>query len=274
MAEPDSERPIPPVAYGHMAFQLFADTVVSKYRYIRSEQVERFLSDTVLQTISSDRKVTISPDMQLWRARLGYETIRDIVGQTNDGRNVVFGSYRPYSSEKEMKPLPSNWDRENRASPRGISYLYLATNPKTAVAEVRPWMGARISVGEFRVVRDLALVDCSKNHAGVLGISQSRMASATYEEGLWSTIDEAFAKPVGPDDEKRDYIPTQILSELFRSHGYDGIKYKSLFDDEGCNIDLFNPDHANLLIPTTLVQVSRVNFEFNEVDTRTDMPSD
>jgi RES domain-containing protein len=42
-----------------------------------------------------------------------------------------------------MKPIPK-WQGEGRANPRGIPVLYLATHRETALAEVRPWIGAVI----------------------------------------------------------------------------------------------------------------------------------
>src|SRR6266566_4486089 len=59
---------------------------------------------------------------------------------------------------KRMKPIRGR-AKEGRVNPKGIPYLYLATHRDTAVAEVRPWKGGVVSVGQFRVVRDLRLVN-------------------------------------------------------------------------------------------------------------------
>lgn len=40
-----------------------------------------------------------------------------------------------------MKPL-SNSASEGRANPKGIPYLYVATDKETAMSEVRPSLGA------------------------------------------------------------------------------------------------------------------------------------
>jgi hypothetical protein len=45
----------------------------------------------------------------------------------------------------------------DRASPRGIAYLYLARTLTTAGSELRPWLGASISISQFRTNRELKI---------------------------------------------------------------------------------------------------------------------
>jgi hypothetical protein len=68
---------------------------------------------------------------------------------------------------------------------------------------------------------------------------------------------------VGKDDESRDYIPTQIIAELFKAEGYDGIAYKSLLSDDGLNLALFNLDDARV-IQRALFKVDSISFGFKE----------
>ena len=57
---------------------------------------------------------------------------------------------------------------------------------------------------------------------------------------VWTDIDNAFSRPVTLSDDEADYVPTQILAELFRSAGYDGVIYRSQFGEKGHNLALFN----------------------------------
>jgi RES domain len=107
-------------------------------------------------------------------------------------------------------------------------------------------------------VRDLRIIDCSKYHTGLMGLLGPGL-SASREEGFWCAIDAAFAKPVGREDDVSDYVPTQILAELFKANGYDGVRYKSLLDDDGLNIALFNMDDAELL-SCSLFKVDSLKF--------------
>ena len=72
------------------------------------------------------------------------------------------------------------------------------------------------------------------------------------ERVVWSDINDAFSKPVGRSDDSLDYIPTQILSELFKANGIDGVGYKSSYREPGeagvagFNIALFDLDAADV----------------------------
>jgi hypothetical protein len=78
---------------------------------------------------------------------------------------------------------------------------------------------------------------------------------------VWSDQAWAFSKPVSSDERRSAYVPTQILAEAFRSHLYDGIIYKSLREENGKNVVLFDPRLAE---PTTLqlFETKALSFEF------------
>jgi len=160
----------------------------------------------------------------------------------------------------DMKPIP-NWHSENRANPRGIPYLYLATDKDTAMSEVRPWIGSTISVALFTTARNLNVIDCSRHHDVESYLKLIDDLNLTREDGIWVAIDRAFATPVNREEEPADYIPTQIIAETFKSAGYDGIVYKSLLSDEGYNLALFSSDDAKYEY-AELFTVDSVRFNF------------
>ena len=59
-------------------------------------------------------------------------------------------------------------------------------------------------------------------------------------------LNNAFARPVGPDDPHVGYVPTQIIAELFRDNDFDGIAYKSSLSENGYNVALFDVDAAEV----------------------------
>jgi hypothetical protein len=71
--------------------------------------------------------------------------------------------------------------------------------------------------------------------------------AAEKEAGVRGDIAHAFSEPVSVDEPQSDYIPTQILGEAFRERGYDGIMYKSLLDERGKIIALFEVAAAELI---------------------------
>jgi RES domain-containing protein len=133
-----------------------------------------------------------------------------------------------------MKPLPLS-AYEGRANPKGIPCLYLATTGETAMSEVRPWLGALVSVATFEVVRPLSVVDCSVLHDQYFNLAflERRLLEPIppekVDQVVWAAIDGAFAEPVTRTDDTADYAATQTIAELFRSEGYDGVVYKSVF---------------------------------------------
>ena len=77
-------------------------------------------------------------------------------------------------------------------------------------------------------------------------------------------IDQAFATPVNREEESRDYIPTQIIAEMFKAYHYDGIVYKSLLSVDGYNLALFNLEDARL-VHCELYKADSIRFSFNAV---------
>ncbi|MQM37651.1 hypothetical protein KBTX_01652 [wastewater metagenome] len=130
------------------------------------------------------------------------------------------------------------------------------------MAEVRPWIGSYISVGQFKTLRDLVLVDCSVEHGRGFVFFLDEPEPAQREKATWGDIDQAFSEPVTSGDSTADYAPTQILAEAFRRHGYDGIAYKSVLG-RGFNVALFNVNAADL-INCFLFEAKKVSFEFSE----------
>ncbi|NVM20289.1 MAG: RES family NAD+ phosphorylase [Desulfobacterales bacterium] len=220
------------------------------YRYIHTPEVEVFLQ-TVLET-AEERVESIPKDSVLWRAQLGHGWRFE-----NEEVGEVPAPYEP----ERMCPRPGR-ATEGRANPKGIPYLYLASNRETALAEARPWMGSQVSVGQFKILRKLKVVNCTTERKGLI-IYFKEPPPKKREEAVWTDIDKAFAKPVTPTDDAADYVPTQVLSEFLKANGYDGIGYRSSLGN-GYNIALFDI-HSAEIINCFLFGVSGINFDFSEI---------
>lgn len=68
--------------------------------------------------------------------------------------------------------------------------------------------------------------------------------------------------PVTLNDDVGDYVSTQILAELFKNNGYDGLIYKSNLG-KGFNVSIFDLEVAEL-INCFLFKVKQVNLTFSE----------
>ena len=162
-----------------------------------------------------------------------------------------------------------------RANAAGVPLLYLSIEVETAIAEVRPWFGSEVSVAQFRTVRDLRLVDLTHGHkkTSIGQITLRVLASdreATpkeKEKAVWTDIDAAFSRPVTLERDTAEYVPTQMLAELFRSLDYDGLLYRSNFGKVGCNLALFDIDAATA-INAAPYRVTGVSVCFEECGNR------
>ncbi len=235
------------------SYDRFARSVSSERRYIHTKETVAFLRAVLA---SAHKKVNIvKAGSHLWRAQRGGTTVEIPI----DGIDDVAVEDYPYPPTR-MKPLPDR-ARENRANPKGIPYLYLASHRKTAVAEVRPWKGGVVSVGQFRVARDLKLVNTtgSRRRKLYIGGEPSAKERAT---AVWVDIDTAFSRPTTLTDDSSEYVPTQVLAEWLRDHGFDGIAYRSAYGP-GHNVVLFDLASA-VQVNGFLVRVKNVTFSLSE----------
>lgn len=246
------------------SYQKFALRVRRASRYVWQREVQAFL-DTVMATLR-ERDVTIPIGSILYRARLGIQYRVD----KDDQGNIIDEQPSGYGADA-MKP-PRDIASEGRANPAGIPVLYLGTCVQTAISEVRPWVGSEVSVAQFKTTRELRAVDLSLGH-GQSVLSQMVLGElfdtkptelAKKETAVWIDIDNAFSKPVTRSEGTVDYVPTQILTELFRHAGYDGIIYRSQFGKAGYNVALFNLADANA-ISCAPYTVSAVEIQFEQI---------
>lgn len=129
-----------------------------------------------------------------------------------------------------------------RMNAHGISVFYGATDPKVAVAEVRPPVGSRVVVGRFFVIRSVRLLDVEALRAVLVKGSEfdpffiRRRERAQFLERLSHRI----TMPVMPDDEAFEYLVTQVIADYLASTGLDGLVYPSVQVPGGKNVVLFH----------------------------------
>lgn len=209
-------------------------------RFILSDYWDNFIK-TVVET-SHKRAKILKKGAGLVRARIGTDSV------TFDE-----GDEQPCPiSPLDMGPPPKNNAIEGRLNPKGIPYLYLSTNENTAISEVRPWIESEITIGYFKILEDLKIVDTSTDEPKDLllkyTLTEKRpiesYSDAEKEEYVWGDINSAFSQPISPNESTLKYLPTQYLSEKIKIIGYDGIAFKSSLSEDGYNICLFYPDKA------------------------------
>jgi hypothetical protein len=237
-----------------MDFLNFSHTVRHRRRYLQSEDTTSFL-DALLES-STTRHHLITSRGAVWRAQVGCNS-RDC-----DDGDQQWEEPTPYAP-KRMKPLVGS-AYEGRVNPKGIPCLYVASDQETAMAEVRPWVGSKLSLGQFQLTKNLKLIDFSVGHDSKLQPLFDEPAPEELDENIWAQVDRAFSEPVEPTHSLAEYVPTQVIAELFRSNGFDGVVYKSKLGP-GLNFGLFDLEAAELRT-CSLVTVMSVSFTFGELE--------
>ena len=233
----------------HRSYQQFAESVMTRWRYVSHPEQRAFLR-ALLET-SVARQEVIGCGSRLWRAQLGQDCYpADLTREEQPAPLDI----------QRMKPLGDR-AREGRANPKGIPYLYLATHKDTAIAEVRPWIGAYVSIAQFALQRDVRVVNCVTNDDRIMVYAQEPEPEER-ERATWRDIDRAFSQPVTCADDRADYVPTQIIAEFLRANGIDGVAYRSSLG-LGHNVMLFDIDVA-ALVNCGLVEIRALTLDWSE----------
>jgi RES domain-containing protein len=195
----------------------------------------------LLRAAAPDYVEDLPPSTDLFRARL------------HDDSN----SNRVFTAAELAAPPPENAS-SSRASPAGIPILYSADSRDTAIAEVRPYLGGIVCVGQMNRRRSLRIFDFSRPPAQqVLDPVGDAVDIQIPGRSLIVYLDREFAEPVAPHQPDRDYAPTQFIAEFIASLDFDGIKYKSAMYDGGYNYAIFDPAEIEPVYLET-VKISRL----------------
>ena len=151
-------------------------------------------------------------------------------------------------------PIERMWNPENklaksgRANPNGISYLYLANDITTTLYEVRASLFDYVTVGTFRLEESISVVNLSRFTYDVFRLAELESLEDVMIHGSFiDKLEQELSKPRRRSDSELDYLPTQYISELIKSMGFDGIEFKSSLYAQGINVAVFNPDKFKCL---------------------------
>lgn len=232
-------------------FDIFQKHVRFERRYVYTKPVIDFLE--ALRATLDERTRILKKGFALWRAQIGFEE-ENLEGSIN---------IRGFGKQR-MKPN-REFCGEGRANPRGIPYLYLSSERNTCMAELRPQRADMLSVAQFEIQRELRIVDCysvEEEFNEVQLIFNPPTTQDGIRNAIWWMINQAFSRPISRSDSSSDYIPTQVLVEFFRHHGFDGVCFKSGLG-LGYNFVLFDLTAAEL-VDCGVYDVRAVNYEFSE----------
>jgi hypothetical protein len=161
-----------------------------------------------------------------------------------------------YSKEESGKP-----NREkaglNRASPKYISYLYLASDVNTSLAEARAQTKQKFSVAQYKITKPLHIVNFTKFPE----ISKDKK-DLERSFALYNNICQAFSAPSSSNE--KDYIMSQYIAEYIKKLGFAGLSFDSSRRDGGINYTLFNDDACEF-IKSELYVVKNIEIESERI---------
>ncbi len=231
-----------------MNYYCFKEYLSKTNRYILNCEAESFLQD--IFELFANYKHTINPDKILYRAQKGCDWEPNY--QYDDDGQAVYTDDHPVPYlEERMRPR-EKIAKEGRVNPKGISFLYLASDRDTAISEVRPWVGQKITVAKFNALQELNLIDFTKAELSVSehwrlsfpfamnsgSLQQQTISKEEKSQLIWHEINEAFSKPIELTDTIAEYAPTQLIAEFIKNKGFDGLIFKSSVG-KGKNIVIF-----------------------------------
>ena len=202
------------------------------------------LLENMLSEEKTKFKETLSTNTSLYRGR--------IVDINYTEKFSVSGNRLNGLDKFESKEPPLHTTMNGRSNIAGASYLYVATDKYTAVAECKPLRESFLSVAEFKTTKELKIFNLCDNDT-LDELKELQDSKKYLVKTLVELIMRAFYNSVYEIDS--GYKISQYISELVRKHGYDGIAYKS-FISNGKNYAIFNCCEANIkFIESEIVQV-------------------
>lgn len=163
-------------------------------------------------------------------------------------------------STYDLGPPPVEFAvRSNRMSPAGIVMFYGSSEVETAQAEIDDDPTLGIVVGTFRLAKDVRVLDLTNLPERVPFFHPDCTFDRYALNFLHDFVRDLAAKVEPGDREHVDYVPTQVVTEWFRSaftvaaSRIDGIYYPSSPRPGGRSLVLF-ADRGDLKLTTSEIE--------------------
>jgi len=218
-----------------LRFDSLINILKHESRFIIQEPYKTFVN-SIVQKVHEEVISIIPANTILFRARINEINFIDRMEERI-----------PFPAEK-MGPPPHQLAISGRINPEGIPYLYCAGDIETAGAELRPWKGAYLTIGEVKINNDITIADLTLD----------------CKDEEWNLFFDEFTHLFSiqwPPELKLNYLVSQYFTEHFKSVGLRGIRYNSEFNVGGNNYALFYKEDYDI-VKTYSVETSEISFYF------------
>lgn len=173
-------------------------------------------------------------------------------------RARVLENINPYKDiEMWNPPVEKVHVYEGRYNHYGQSYLYLASNVKTAMKETTPIWHRACSIAEFQVAKKLELLDLRLEQMDESKYEQDAIMvhyMLIYRGALARKTKNIFYKP--------EYAVPRFVADVAKMYGFEGIIFNST-KDNGENIVLFHPNALKENKQISIIKDPYVYWELN-----------
>ena len=167
---------------------------------------------------------------------------------------------------EEMGAPPIEKTTDGRANAKGIRCLYLGDTAETMIYEARAGAYDYVTVGKFRLRKDIIVVDLKRiNQISPFIEGLDCLEYAINKEHL-TKINDEMGKIMRRSDSALDYVPTQYITDFVKSIIHDGvveyagIEYKSVMHSAGYNLALFDPELFEC-IDTEVYRIDTIDYK-------------
>ena len=224
----------------------FTDSVLHEQRFFNSSARQRL--NEIFRNVEKQRSVRrrspiyfIEPGKDLSRikrARLAEDGLSEKI------------KGNPY---RELCAPPQRLSMSGRLNPSGIPVFYGAYDVETCVAEIRAPVGSSFYCADFEISKPICVLDTTLFEEEQKSLSIfARHQNLRRDQWLFMRqFMQEISKPVTPNKEHLDYIPTQIVAEFLKTcfkirvnqnqTNIDAIIYSSSQKKGGKNIAIFLP---------------------------------
>ena len=252
----------------YASVELSSGTVLYRAREYKSDN---YLENKEVVTIYKKLN-ELFPNMKLELEDIESESATNIISLALGGDMGKMQELCEKITETEEKEKPFwGFDEENcdappkksavagRANSAGISFLYVASDEKTAIMEMRPQIGQYFNVCKIEIRRNILIFDFTYTTNELKGTESTK-------SGDLYAISKEFSYPNYGNPE--DYLPTQYLCEYLRQKGFDGIRYKSSVSPEGTNLIIFDTSSADKpykILESRIFEVENLDIKFEQI---------
>lgn len=189
-------------------------------------------------------------DKVFYRAREGGNKEQILLGKSEN--EIRF----PYIDKEVLAPPPciASAGRFNR---EGCSFLYVASKDTTAIAEIKSYVGQICTVAEILCKDESVYLDFRGET-----LKKEENRCEIIKLNIMYSFKNLFSIPV---QERKDYLITQFIADIFRKIGIGGIIYDSV-QTEGYNVMSFNSSLYECVSGSEkMVLLKKVTYEVEEL---------